>query len=182
MPIEKLIGSSPRLCWGSHAVFALQRVDVELDVPSQWVTWRKIFILDEGAASRTINLDETNPFRIRREVEFCAGTYGLVYLTRVTIREDASQLVRFPCRPEIVAAAIAAPSLGLGINIEVFGDPHPHKFPPNTAPFSVLRRALAVCTQAFVFRRVEATGPCQLSKDHCRMSVVRTNDRLTVIE
>src|ERR1700733_4436508 len=135
IPIEKLIGSSLHLSRGFHAALALQRVDVELDVPGQWMTGRKIFILDEGAASRTIDLDKANPFRIGREVEFRTGPDRLVDLARIAVGQNASQLVGFACRPEIVVAAIAAPPLGLRIDVEIFGDPHPHSVPPGTAPF-----------------------------------------------
>src|ERR1700733_14055908 len=182
IPIEKLIGSSLRLGRGFHTALALQRVDVELDVPGQWMTGRKIFILDEGAASRTINLDKANPFRVRREVEFRAGPDGLVYLARIAVRQNARQLVRFACRPEIMVAAIAAPPLGLGIDVEIFGDPHPHSVPPGTAPFmnaatnSRRRHPGLSCSR----RALMATGPCQLSKDQYRLSAIRTNDRLTV--
>ena len=63
----------------------LELVDIELNVPGEGMAGRQVLVIDHYRAFRAIELYDSHPVRIEREIEFLAGADREVDLPRVTI-------------------------------------------------------------------------------------------------
>src|SRR3990172_10269073 len=98
----------------------LELVDIELNIPGKGMGGGKVLVMDHHRAFRAIEFHDSHPVRIEREIEFLAGADREVDLPRVAIAYQSAQFPRFACRPQIRAAAIAAPALVLEVDVQVF--------------------------------------------------------------
>ncbi len=107
-------------------MLCLQGVEVQVNVPRQWMAGREILSLEEDTAVRAVELDDPDPLWVKGKIVVRVIGKGKVDLARIALAEEAALLVGLAGGGEITAAAVATPHLSLEIDVEGLGDPDAH--------------------------------------------------------
>ena len=82
---------------------------------------REVFGFDLGSAAGAIDLDDSDPLRIGREIEIASDQWRMNF-RGIAVVEQAASLIVLARRANDMPAAIAQPNLVLEVQIEVFSD------------------------------------------------------------